>query len=186
MKDLFSTMKNIFICILLCLVCNSCFGQAKIANNESIEGRISRVGETQEWRVELPEDGTIEFSVRSQSFKMIAFLYRDDKPIMLLPVNNLGGRASSWGVGGEREIRCKPAKELPSGTYRIQVRSARDNELGKYEIQVHEPAFEVTKTKKNPQESDDLTIKDYLSRIDAKLKELEERVRDLEKKGSGK
>ncbi|MBL8868713.1 MAG: hypothetical protein JNK90_02915 [Planctomycetaceae bacterium] len=174
---------GLFLCSLWS---NLCWGQATITTNEAIEGRISKPRETQEWTVELPEDGTIELSVRSKAFKMLVFMYRDDKPITLLPVNNLGGRTHSWGVGGQGEIRCKPEKELPFGRYRIQVRSARDNEIGKYEIQIHDPSFVEPEPQKGSGVSEEESIRDFLKRLDSKLVELEKRIKELEKRGSGR
>jgi hypothetical protein len=193
MKKLFLLSKPILALMLLVAFAGLSWGQAKIVNNEAIEGRINKIGESQEWTVELPEDGTIDFSVRSRAFKMVAFLYRDNQPIVLFPINNLGGRTFSYGVGGDTEIRCKPQKELPRGKYRIQVRSVRDNELGAYEIQVNEPTFDSPKVDKvipkrqadeqgSDESKEEITIQEYFERLESKLLELEKRVIALEKR----
>jgi hypothetical protein len=193
MKTVFVLLRPVLALVMLVAFAGLSWGQAKIVNNEAIDGRINKIGETQEWTVELPEDGTIDFSVRSHAFKMVVFLYRDDQPILLLPVNNLGGRTASFAVWGETEIRCKPQKELPRGKYRIQVRSARTNEFGAFEIQVHEPTFDTPKLEKvmPKREADDetsgeskeeITIEEYFERLESKLLELEKRIIALEKR----
>jgi len=155
--------------------------QVSLRSNEVENARFTDAGKSQEWTVELKQDGVIRFEVTSDQLRIKAFLYRNGNiEIPIFPNNGRGGRTDRVGVSANAkgELEAVPAKkELPAGRYTIKLVGGR-GEVGAYKITLLEPTFVEVKKKDKEAPRDLLTENEMLKK---KITDLESEIAILKK-----